>query len=164
MVVFLTDDFHESDWCNQEVGYALGRHVPILTTKLEDSDPRGFISNKQAMRGSIEDIDETASALSKLILAELDVNGRAKEVLISAFINSTDFNQTKTRFEELRTAATDLSEKDVSLIIDGFRMNDQLYKAGHLISKYQRLKNYLNDAAGGKFSIEGREITWSKDK
>ena len=54
MVVFLTDDFHESIWTNQEVGHALGRGVPIISLKLGRLDPPGFISHVQALRGSIQ--------------------------------------------------------------------------------------------------------------
>ena len=28
MLAFLTDDFHQSTWTNQEIGYALGKSVP----------------------------------------------------------------------------------------------------------------------------------------
>ena len=31
MVAILHDDFHKSQWCDQEVGWALGRGIPIAT-------------------------------------------------------------------------------------------------------------------------------------
>lgn len=76
------------------------------------------------MRGAINDIDNTARKLSRLVLAELDVNGRAKDVLITAFLNSTDFNETKARFERLKSAVIQLDEKDLLRIAEGFNQND----------------------------------------
>jgi hypothetical protein len=31
MLVYLTEDFHESVWTNQEVGFALGRNIPVIS-------------------------------------------------------------------------------------------------------------------------------------
>ena len=50
LLAFVTDDFHKSIWANQEVGFALGRGVPVLSVKLEGADPRGFIGREQALK------------------------------------------------------------------------------------------------------------------
>ena len=34
-VALLTDKFHESDWTDQEVGFALARGVPIIAVRLK---------------------------------------------------------------------------------------------------------------------------------
>jgi hypothetical protein len=47
-VALLTEDFHESDWTDQEVGFALGRGVPVICLKL-GRDPYGFIGKFQAL-------------------------------------------------------------------------------------------------------------------
>jgi hypothetical protein len=47
-VALLTDNFHESYWTDQEVGYALGRGVPLIAVKL-GRDPYGFIGKFQAL-------------------------------------------------------------------------------------------------------------------
>jgi hypothetical protein len=47
MLAFITDDFHDSVWTNQEVGYALGKGVPIIPVKFGRNDPDGFIGSKQ---------------------------------------------------------------------------------------------------------------------
>ncbi len=48
-VALMTDDFHESDWTDQEVGYAFGRGVPLIAVKL-GRDPYGFIGKFQALK------------------------------------------------------------------------------------------------------------------
>jgi hypothetical protein len=48
LVALLTSDFHDSDWTDQEIGYAVARGMPIIPVKL-GSDPYGFIGKYQAV-------------------------------------------------------------------------------------------------------------------
>jgi hypothetical protein len=50
-VALMTDKFHDSDWTDQEVGYAVARGVPIIAVRL-GSDPYGFIGKFQALTTS----------------------------------------------------------------------------------------------------------------
>lgn len=56
-VALMTDDFHDSLWTDQEVGYALGRGVPIIAVKL-GRDPYGFIGRFQALSCGWSDAGE----------------------------------------------------------------------------------------------------------
>lgn len=47
-IALMTQDFHDSDWTDQEVGYALARGVPILAVRL-GLDPYGFIGKFQGV-------------------------------------------------------------------------------------------------------------------
>jgi TIR domain len=158
MLVFLTDDFHESIFTNQEIGYALGRRIPIVSLKLEGSDPSGFISHEQALRGSLDDPAASAIKIQKLVAERLGRQDRIQQGLISAFLISPDFDETKLRFDRLVAVINELSEAELAQIIEGFSKNGQLYQAGHLVSKYNRLKNFLEKTTIKKFQIEGREI------
>lgn len=50
-----------------------------------------------------------------------------------------------------------LTESQLQQIIDGFAKNSQLYGAGHLTSKYRRLKRYLEEVTGREIEI-GRRV------
>jgi hypothetical protein len=52
-VALLTDNFHESDWTDQEVGYALARGVPLIAVRL-GRNPYGFIGKFQALSSTWE--------------------------------------------------------------------------------------------------------------
>jgi hypothetical protein len=54
MLACITDGFKQSEWTMQEIGYALGRGIPVISYKLELEDPPGFISHMQALRGNLE--------------------------------------------------------------------------------------------------------------
>ena len=63
LLAFVTDDFEESAWTMQEIGYALGKGMPCVSVKLEMRDPPGFISDKQALRGYIDRPENSAPDL-----------------------------------------------------------------------------------------------------
>jgi len=50
-VAVMTKNFHESDWTDQEVGFAFARGVPIIAVRL-GRDPYGFIGRFQALTSS----------------------------------------------------------------------------------------------------------------
>ena len=52
-VALMTEKFHDSDWTDQEVGFAFARGVPIISAKL-GRDPYGFIGKFQALPCSWE--------------------------------------------------------------------------------------------------------------
>ena len=47
-VALMTKQFHESDWTDQEVGFAFGRGVPLICVRL-GRGPYGFIGKFQAL-------------------------------------------------------------------------------------------------------------------
>lgn len=52
---FVTDIFHQGSWTDQEIGYAYRRDVPRMFVKLENTDPKGFMSSEQALKSSWDD-------------------------------------------------------------------------------------------------------------
>lgn len=60
----LTEDFHDSDWTDQEVGFALARGVPVIAVEL-GCLPYGFIAKFQALR---TDWSAAAEEIVKLLI------------------------------------------------------------------------------------------------
>lgn len=58
-VALMSEGFHDSNWTDQEVGYAVARGVPIIAVRL-GQDPYGFIGKFQALSSTwlaaVEDI------------------------------------------------------------------------------------------------------------
>lgn len=54
LVALMTENFHESEWTDQEIGYAFARGVPILSVRL-GRDPYGFIGKFQALSSTWND-------------------------------------------------------------------------------------------------------------
>lgn len=161
MVLFLTDDF-ESTWTNQEVGYALGKGTPIISLKLGKKDPPGFVNHKQALKGSINNPIHSAQGLFPLIGKVIGKQERLQDILITSFTESPSWTDTKTRFDRMAKVVDKLTDEQVNRIIAAFRTNDQLYNCIHLVSKYHRLRKFLEAATGDTFEIDGVKIKRSK--
>ena len=56
MILFVTEDSCKSWWVNQEIGSAWNQNIPIIPIKLDQHDPKGFISGIQAMKLNKEHI------------------------------------------------------------------------------------------------------------
>ena len=63
-VAVMTDGFHDSDWTDQEVGFALARGVPVIALRL-GRDPYGFLAKFQALTS---DWDDAAEGIVKLLI------------------------------------------------------------------------------------------------
>lgn len=82
---------------------------------------------------------------------------RLRKATVQAFITSQDFDETRMRFDRLKTLST-LTEADIQQIIEGFSKNDQLYNAIYLRNHNNRLVNFLENRTEKKFIIEGKAI------
>lgn len=158
MLVYLTDDFHDSVWTNQEVGFALGRNIPVISLKLGATDPRGFIGERQALKHNSHDTLQTALDIYNLIAEKLGNKHRLQSALINAFCVSPDFTETKKRFDRMNRVVETLTDNEVSEITKAFHDNSQLYKAGHLVSGNNRLIKFLNRVSGKTYEKFGRDI------
>ena len=158
MLAFVTSDFHKSVWTNQEVGYALGCDIPVLSLKLEQSDPEGFISGQQALRGRLDYPAASVLGIYKLLSENLEDNGRLQSGVISTFVESPNYAEAKERFDRMSEVIDHLSGDEVVRILDGFAGNPQLYECYHLIDSSRRLCGFLEKTTGEKYSFVDRRI------
>jgi hypothetical protein len=67
MLALHTDGFKDSTWTQQEVGFALGRGVKVISVKMEAEAPTGLISKHQAVLRGTRRAEAVAEELSKLL-------------------------------------------------------------------------------------------------
>lgn len=93
---YITDDFYESIWTNQEIGYAMAKGVPIYLYKAQKTDPKGFLSEVQAIKTGLPGL------LSK-IKEHFSGNTNFKRSYIDRFLEASDtsFDTAKNRFFDL---------------------------------------------------------------
>lgn len=159
MLAFITDDFHGSFWTNQEVGYALGKGVPVIPVKFERKDPQGFIGTTQALKGDLDDPGASAPAIYKVLVEKLGQRGRLQQTLISAFASTPNWDEARRRFDRMDEAITTLTDDEVEAIQLAYSSNDQLYGAIYLNNKYDRLVDFMKRCTGKEFVIKGRKLT-----
>ena len=158
MLAFVTDDFHKSVWTNQEIGFALGCNVPILSLKLEETDPKGFIGSEQALNGNLENPAASVPKIYELLWEKLANKNRLQSALITAFIESPKWDKTRIWFDYLDKFVDSLSQEEVASIIDGFEKNSQLNNCYYLTDYNNYMINFLEKTTGRKYIIKRRKI------
>lgn len=158
MLALITDDFHESVWTMQEVGYALGKGIPIICVKVGNKDPRGFIGSIQALRAAYEDIPAAAADVHRALLNEIGQEGRLKGILIESFISSSNFIHTIESLQRLTEATDRLTDAEFNLIVDGYEKNDQLHRCSGIHNRGNWFKRFLEDATGKRLEFNHGKI------
>ncbi|MFA6368683.1 MAG: toll/interleukin-1 receptor domain-containing protein [Bacteroidales bacterium] len=152
MVAFLTEDYHESDWTDQELGFAICRNVPIISIDL-GKKPYGFASQFQAFSC---DTKTLANHLF-LKLTELDEEHGEELQLIGAIYSLKNAQN----FEEANLAALHLfrhkklSDKQVKDVVDAYNSNSQVREANEIIGKTKpiALILFLNEVTGQEYHL-----------
>jgi len=96
LIALLHPAFHESNWTDQEIGFAMGRGLPVFAVRF-GKDPYGFIGRFQGFAG----VGKTAQSLAKELFDSYRMNKqtqkRMSEVLISLFEESGSFADARAR-------------------------------------------------------------------
>jgi TIR domain len=116
-VALMTDQFHDSDWTDQEVGYALARGVPIIAVRL-GRNPYGFLGKFQ---GLSSDWNSAAQDIVKLLIN--------REQMISAYIRALrdcpNFD-TGNLLSSVLANIQHLSTQQMDELIDAYNANGEL--------------------------------------
>lgn len=153
---FITSDFYDSEWTNQEVGFALARGIPIYLYSVDKTDPKGFKLDTQAIKtGTIE--------LVNCIKRDFSGNTRFKRSFINALLDARDgsFNYAKDIFcnilgitfndseiEEIisvvtaKSGKTERVNKLQAILLDGI---EDRHKSSPLLRGYSTYREYFEN-------------------
>ena len=96
LVALLHPNFHASNWTDQEIGFAMGRSLPVFAVRL-GQDPYGFIGRFQAFAGLGKPALTLARELFDSYRKNKQSQRRMAEVLVSLFEDSSSFAEAKAR-------------------------------------------------------------------
>jgi len=117
LVALISEDFHDSNWTDQEVGVAFGRKVPIVTAGLGGT-PRGFIGKYQALPCTWESATEN-------IVKILIKNEKMIDIYINVVKNCNSFAEGNV-LSKMLPHITTLSQSQISNLISAFNENEQV--------------------------------------
>jgi hypothetical protein len=143
-VALLSKDFHESNWTDQEVGYAVARGIPIIAVRL-GRDPYGFIGKFQALRS---DWDAAPLDIAKLLIKE----DRMVAAYIQQIARSRNFIDSN-KLADLLPSIDKLSPATIDGIVEAYNGNLEAYGSFGLRGGkygYEGLVHHLNRILGGK--------------
>ncbi len=118
VLALITEDFNESWWTNQEVGFALGRDIPIISIKLAQAPPPGFIYETQAI--TLNEIDigpHSTGYLNLLKLIKKKFPEHFKKNLLNKFLDAKDgtFALAKEKFMDIINL--EFSDQEIEKIV-----------------------------------------------
>ncbi len=132
-VALLTDGFHDSLWTDQEVGFAFGRGVPIISVKL-GKDPYGFIGKFQALSCTWE---TAPTEIAKILIK--------KEPMLNAYINAVQNCQgydNGNKLSELLPFIDKMPDNQIEKLVQAFNENREVHDSYGFNGKYP---NYYGD-------------------
>jgi hypothetical protein len=164
-VAVMTDQFHDSLWTDQEVGFALARGVPVVALRM-GRDPYGFLGKFQALS---TDWNKAPEGIAKLLINQ--------ERMFSAYVNALrsckEWNDgnilsrilpaivslTEQQIDELVAAHNSNSEIRYSF---GFRGNKQSQHGEGLIPHLHRLgpRRFTRDPNSARIAPATKEDAW----
>lgn len=127
-VVFVHEGLKNSPWCDQEIGWMQGRHVPVMALKF-DTPPHGFLGKYQAQQmPSGATAQQVAELTLERIAARPELAEKFTASLVSAMQNSGSYYTTDNIWKRLRDRT--IADPSVALILlDALKFNRQVHHA-----------------------------------
>jgi hypothetical protein len=100
LVALLHPAFHFSHWTDQEIGFAMGRGLPVFSVRF-GQDPYGFIGRFQGFVGTGKTPETLAGELFNAYRKNKQSQKRMGEVLLNLFEDSGNFAAAKLRIGHL---------------------------------------------------------------
>lgn len=94
LVGLLHKGFNESPWCDQEVGFAMGRAVPVIPIRVE-IDPSGFFGMIQGVPWPLGDEPEAdvAKTIVGILMRDKRTAERVTEAVVSMLEHATSYDK-----------------------------------------------------------------------
>lgn len=135
MVAVLHETFHESQWCDQEVGWAMGRGLPVMPVRrTPHRGPRldGFLEEHQDLViGPAMQYGTgawwLASQIFERVLAEPKTHAVGVRALAEAFVHSGSYDQTR-RLWRLIEAVDHFDSEQLRRLEYAVQTNRQVYE------------------------------------
>lgn len=127
MVILLHKGFHESMWCDQEVGFALARRIPVLPVAI-DRMPYGFMSKFQALKAGGLQAGQLAPQLTNWLTSTPTAQAAMTEGLVNAFGRSGSYDSTR-RLLKLLQRMPRFTPEQLDKLDSATKSNDQVRDA-----------------------------------
>ncbi len=121
--------FRASDWCDQEVGIALGRRVAVVPIQF-DLLPYGFFGSVQAVKNAaIQEPGTLALNLINVLLKDKRTSEKLAGAIVDELAGATSFDQANRLSRILAQNAALLSKEQTEQLRKAERENDQLQRS-----------------------------------
>jgi hypothetical protein len=137
LIALLAPGFKESSWCDQEVGVAIGRQLPIISVRL-GFDPYGFIGKYQALQGTGKDKRTLAREVFDIFIQNPIIGPKITTALVQMLKNSFSFDESKRLIARIEQSAY-LTSKHTSVMKEAIESNGQVSSSWGVPEKINQL-------------------------
>jgi TIR domain len=138
LAAIITSDFAASRWCDQEVGYALGRGKLVLPLCKDAVIPHGFLGKYQACKAQGLLAATVAEQVYNLLLNNELTSQRMMDAIVDRMVTSGSFDTSRNTMKLLEKLPR-LSDSQVTKLIQASETNSQIFKADGITERIQRL-------------------------
>lgn len=143
MVALMVNNFHESKWTDQEIGFAMGRDILIIPIRM-GQDPYGFIAKFQAI--SSTNMSTLTNDIFDSILKNKKTNKKMSYALMYKFENSNSFAAAKKNIDYLERI--DYWDNTlISRLKSAQDNNSQISDASNVPHKIERLLSRIENSS-----------------
>lgn len=126
LLVIVTEGIENSVWCQQEIGWAMSRGIPLMAINFLSRAPNlGFLSDYQFINYGSSQLPEIVGRVLPIIQTNPAVIPLMRANLIQSFIHSYNFNRTRTLWQKLNLLGS-FTASEKADILQGFESNNQL--------------------------------------
>lgn len=147
MVVFLHDGFEVSAWCDQELGWVMGRKRPVMILGF-DRMPHGFAGKFQALPVAAMNATQIGSAVFDWVVSQRTLRPRLAESLSLAFVGSQSYDRTRFLIPLLEQVEA-FTDDQLSRIEEAVKSNSQVRDASY---NYQPVPTWVANFAAERRS------------
>ena len=160
MAALLMPGFKESNWCDKEIGVAVGRGVLIIPVR-KGMDPYGFIGKYQGIQASNKNVSDVAKEIFETIVNSPKTRTKMLRSLSNAISQSTEVGEATEKVILLQSISNIPQE-----ILENMKMsvseNSILMKSKNFIGELNRL---FGSYSIGSLSVGGvaASTEWDDD-
>lgn len=134
LAALLTTGFKESKWCDQEIGVAIGRKVPVLPIRA-GIDPYGFIGKYQGISANNEKIELLCTDIFNVLLKKEITKVKITNALVSKLCNAQSYAESKDTATLLVRAMDNITAAMIDKLTEATKNNNQVYDSFGVVDK-----------------------------
>lgn len=157
LCAILTEEFNESTWCDQEVGFGLGRNVLCIPVK-HGIDPYGILGKYQGAKAA-KDARDVAKQIFKLLYSNEKTHEKYISTLSNLFLGASN-------------KAASLKWLDVLNSVENLTKPEVNYIRSHISDDYEPLKNsevlsninkFFHNYGVGEYTVPSKNVVEDVD-
>ena len=127
MAAILTSEFKDSEWTDQEVGYALGSGIKIIAVNVGHL-PHGLLARQQALGANLDNSLLMAKGIVSVLVKDPSTHSRMRDALVEALVGSYSWERTKLVVTQLESIGA-ITAENAERIRVALKENSQVSKA-----------------------------------